>query len=141
MIEIGHDIIINKGALKFKFSRSSGPGGQNVNKVNTKVTLLFDLASCKGFSEEQKSRIYKKLKSRTDNDGVIHVVSDRFRTQQGNKKAVASKLRTLLRSALKKDKPRKKTKVPNSSKIKRLEEKKHRSKTKSLRNKRISEEI
>ena len=127
MIEIKNDIIISENELVFKFSRSSGPGGQNVNKVNTRVTLLFDLANSTNLSDIQKKRILKQLAGRTGKNGIIRVVSQRHRTQKANRRAAIERLQKLLSLAMETKPIRKKTKVPGSAKRQRLEEKKRRS--------------
>ena len=136
MIEIRDDILISENELVFKFSRSSGPGGQNVNKVNTRVTLLFDLANSTNLSDIQKKRILKQLAVRASKEGVIRVVSQRYRTQKANRRAVVERLQELLSLAMKTKPIRKKTKVPNSAKRQRLEEKKRRSILKQQRSER-----
>ena len=133
MIEIRDDILISENELVFKFSRSSGPGGQNVNKVNTRVTLLFDLANSTNLSDVQKKRILKQLAGRASKDGVIRVVSQRYRTQKANRRAVVERLQELLSLAMETKPIRKKTKVPWPAKQQRLEEKKRRSKLKQQR--------
>ena len=127
MIEIRDNILISESQLVFKFSRSSGPGGQNVNKVNTRVTLLFDLANSANFSDAQKRRILKQLAGRASKEGVIRVISQRYRTQKANRRAAVERLQELLSSAMETKPIRKKTKVPRSAKRQRLEEKKRRS--------------
>jgi len=126
MIKISRGIFISEDELVFKFSRGGGPGGQNVNKVNTRVTVLFDAANSRSFSDAQKERILKGLASRAEKDGVIRVVSQRCRTQKANREAAVERLEELLREALKKKAARKKTKVPEAAKRKRLERKKRR---------------
>jgi ribosome-associated protein len=126
MIEITHDIFINEDELVFKVSRSSGPGGQNVNKLNTRVTLLFDVKNCGSFSNLQKQRILTRLVSRTDKNGVLRIVSQKFRTQKANRWAVVERLQQLLTDALKIRPVRKKSKVPYAAKQRRLEEKRRR---------------
>jgi ribosome-associated protein len=126
MIEIPNDIYINEEEFVFKASRSSGPGGQNVNKVNTRVTLFFDVANCGSLSGLQKRRILTRLASRADKNGVLRVVSQKFRTQRANRKAAIERLRELLAGALKIRPVRKKSKVPYAAKQRRLEEKKRR---------------
>jgi ribosome-associated protein len=119
-------ILISEDELVFKFSRGGGPGGQNVNKVNTRVTVLFDAANSRSFSDEQKERILGRLASRADKDGVIRVVSQQYRTQKANREAAVERLEELLRGALKKKKIRKKTRVPEAARRERLEKKKRR---------------
>ena len=126
MIQITDDIFICEGELIFKVSRSGGPGGQNVNKVSTRVTLLFDVANAKGFSDIQKRRILKRLATRADKNGVLRVVSQKFRTQKANRGAAVRRLQELLREVLKTRAARKKTKVPQWARQRRLEEKRRR---------------
>jgi ribosome-associated protein len=123
---MNRDIFIPEDELTFKFSRGGGPGGQNVNKVNTRVMVLFDVANSRSFSKEQKERILKGLASRVDKDGVIRVASQQYRTQKANREAAVEQLKELLSGALKKKKVRKKTTVPETAKRKRLERKKQR---------------
>ena len=136
MIEIKDGIFISEERLVFKLSRSSGPGGQNVNKVNTRVTVFFDASGCESFSEPQKRQILKRLATRADKNGVIRVVCQRYRTQRANRRAATERLVELLRGALKKKAVRKKTAVPQAAKLRRLEEKKQRSILKRQRAKR-----
>jgi len=127
MIKITNDIIISEDELIFKTSRSGGPGGQNVSKVNTRVTLLFDVASCASFSDIQKQRILKRLTTRAGKTGVIRVVCQKFRTQRANRNAAVERLRLLLIEGLKTPPMRLKTEIPYVANQRRLEEKKRRS--------------
>jgi len=127
MIEITRDIFINEDELVFKVSRSGGPGGQNINKVNTRVTLLFDVANSGSLSDWQKQRILTHLATRTDKNGVLRVASQKFRTQRANRNAAVERLQDLLTGALKIRPVRKKSKVPYSEKQRRLEQKRRRS--------------
>jgi len=133
MIKITDDILIDEDELIFKVSRSSGPGGQNINKLNTRITLFFDVANCESLSDLQKQLILTSLASRADKNGVLRVVSQKFRTQRANRIAAVERLQHLLAGALKNRPRRKKTKVPYASKQKRLEEKRRRSMLKRQR--------
>jgi ribosome-associated protein len=136
MIEITDKISIPDDELVFKASRSSGPGGQNVNKVNTRITLFFDVANCASFSDVQKRRILSCLATRADKNGLLRVVSQRFRTQNANRRTAVERLQQLLADVLKTKPVRKKTKVPYAAKQRRLEQKRRRSMLKRQRAKR-----
>ncbi len=138
MIEIKKGVEISESLLAFRFSRSSGPGGQNVNKVSTRVTLLLDIAECPAFTEVEKKRIGARLKTRISKNGVLRVISQRHRTQAANKEAATTKLVELLASALETKPHRRKTKTPAYAVRRRLEEKKRRSMLKKQRVKRFS---
>ncbi len=126
MIEIKDGVFIREEAITYGFSRSAGPGGQNVNKVNTRVTLFFDAAGCESLSDSQKKRILRRLATRANKAGVIRVVSQRYRSQGRNKTAALERLKELLCGALESRAARKKTVRPFSAVQKRLEEKKRR---------------
>ena len=133
MIEICNGVRICEDELVFAFSRSSGPGGQNVNKVSSRVTLYFDVANTASLSDYQKRRIAAKLSSRINKDGVLRVVCQKFRTQAANRRLAVERLGELLTEAIARKTPRRKTKIPPSTKRKRLEDKKRRGETKKLR--------
>lgn len=133
MLSINRRIFIDEADIEYSYSRSSGPGGQNVNKLNTRVTVLLDLARCQGLSDSDKKQIHKKLSSRINKDGKIRVVCQKYRTQKANRQKAVEKLSELLRDALKPKPIRRKTKIPRWAKEKRLEEKKKHSKIKKGR--------
>jgi len=133
MIEITGHTFINEDELIFKVSRSSGPGGQNINKVNTRVTLFFDVANCGSLSDWQKQRILARLATRSDKNGVLRVVSQKFRTQRANRRAAVERLQQLLADVLKTRPIRKKSKISYAAKQRRLEQKKRRSLLKQQR--------
>lgn len=127
------DKIALKTELKFRTSRSSGPGGQSVNKVSTKVELLFDVWNSNILSEEKKEIITSKLKNRINTDGILYISSDETRSQLKNKELVIERFMNLLEDALKPIKKRKPTKPSKASKEKRLKTKKIKSDKKDLR--------
>ena len=133
MIEINGHTSLTEEELVFTVSRSSGPGGQNVNKVNTRVTLLLDVASSTSFSEAQKQRIREALATRIDKRGVLRVVSQKHRTQEANRRAAVARLCELLAEALRRKPVRKKTKVPARARERRLKDKKRRGALKNQR--------
>ncbi len=104
----------------FKTSRSGGKGGQNVNKVSSKVELIFNVANSVYFNEEQKKLIVAKLTTRLDSEGNLHIVSQEDRSQLLNKQRTVIKLVELLSKCLQMQKKRKPTKVPKSVIEKRL---------------------
>ena len=119
--------------LTFTASRSSGPGGQNVNKLSTRVTLQFDVLRSPSLMEDQKQRILVKLKSRISKDGVLRVSCQRSRSQAANRDGAVERFVELLRQALTRRLPRKRTALPASARERRLEDKKRRSRVKAAR--------
>lgn len=109
--------------VRYKTSRSGGSGGQNVNKVASKVELLFDFKECELFSEEEKALISERLSSKIQSDGLLQVISQESRSQLENKDIALQKLVSLLTNALKVDKKRKKTKPSKKEIQKRLDSK------------------
>lgn len=133
MIEIAHHASIPESELELETSTSSGPGGQNVNRVETRVTLRFDVDASPSLTDEQKARIKEKLASRVTKQGVLRVVAQEHRSQSHNRKLALERFATLLERALEPEAERKSTKVPRSAKRRRLEEKRRRSEIKRLR--------
>lgn len=127
------NILINE--LVFKAVRSSGAGGQHVNKVSSKIELSFDIVNSNSLSEEEKERLLNKLQSKLTKNGVLLLSCDESRSQHKNKEIVIERLLLLLKKALQKEKPRKQTKPTKSSIEKRLEKKKKDAIKKALRKK------
>ncbi|MCH8820731.1 MAG: aminoacyl-tRNA hydrolase [Acidobacteria bacterium] len=132
-VQVSRGVSIPEDELRFTASRSSGPGGQNVNKVATRITLLFDLEDSPSLSRVQKERIQKRLATRISNQGVLRLVCQRHRRQVANKREVVERFGQLMADALRIRRPRKKTRVSRSVKKRRREEKEQRSRLKRLR--------
>lgn len=129
---------IPESAYTLEFSRSSGPGGQNVNRRETRVVLRFNIRDYNGLTEEQKERIIKKAGHkvvRDDKGNSVELIfsESSFRTQEANRKRVEEKFQDFIRKALEPEKERKKTRISRSAKEKRLKEKKEISEKKKFR--------
>jgi ribosome-associated protein len=133
MIHLTDTLIVAEKDIAYKFSRSTGPGGQNVNKVNTRVTLLFNVGACRTLTDEQKQHLFASLSSRISDAGFLKVVSQRHRTQQANRRAVLNRLAELLTAALVERPVRKQTAVPYGVHQRRLRHKSRRSEIKQQR--------
>lgn len=127
------DLLIKE--LSFRTSRSGGAGGQNVNKVETRVEVMLDIPNSYLLSDEEKVILLSKLNSKLSSEGVLRLVSQTERSQSGNKEKVLEKFRLLIEKALTPQKPRKATKISRAAKEKRLATKKRDSEIKQLRRK------
>jgi len=119
--------------LRYRTTRSSGPGGQHVNKTDTQVELLFDVAHSPSLDDSQRQRIVSKLKNLIDQDGVLHLTAQTERSQLRNREIVTARFQEVLAAALRVPKKRRPTRPTAASKTKRLESKKRRGQIKQLR--------
>ena len=133
MFKINKRLSIPESEITFRFSTSSKPGGQNVNKVNTRATLLFDVEASRSLSDRQKRSVKNRLKTRINKEGVLRVSSQKHRSQNENRKAAAERFIDILQNALKSSPRRKPTRKPKAVKERRLKSKKERGELKKLR--------
>jgi ribosome-associated protein len=133
MIEVTPGLGIPEAEVRFATSRSSGPGGQNVNKVESRVTLLFDLAGSPSLDAAQKERLRARLASRIAKDGVLRVVAQKHRTQGANREEAVARFAALLRTALAEEAPRRPTRPSAAAKRRRAADKRRRAELKRAR--------
>ena len=132
---VNNKIQIPRNELVFKASRSSGPGGQNLNKLNTKISAEVDIANCSFLTAEQKAIVLRKLAARLTKDSRLIVESQKFRSQKANRDFAVEKLAEIIENSLKKPKKRRPTKPSRTSVEKRLKSKKLNSLLKQQRRK------
>ncbi len=134
-LHISDNLQIPLRELHYRFSRSSGPGGQHVNRTESQVELLWDVRQSPSLSKTQRSRIEQALASRIDKSGVLHLTAGERRSQMQNKRAVTERFVELLQEAIKPRKKRIHTQPSKAAKEKRLQEKRRHSQKKQLRGK------
>lgn len=133
LLEINAGVRIPWSELSFRFSRSSGPGGQHVQKTSTRVELLFDVEQSPSLTESQRAQVRARLSGFIDSSGVLHLVAQSERSQLRNREEVVQRFRDLLAQALKPRKRRRPTRPTAQSKERRLRRKKVRSEIKRSR--------
>lgn len=133
MIRINHQISIPDDDIRESFVRSSGPGGQHVNKVATAVQLRFDVTGCKSLPEPVKRRLLRMAGKSVTRHGELIIAVSSNRSRERNRTEARDRLVALVRRAARKPKIHKKTRIPHGSKLKRLEAKKRRGDLKSRR--------
>jgi ribosome-associated protein len=138
-IRIDETTAIPLNELEFRFSRSAGPGGQNVNKVSTRVEVLFNVWRSPTLDEGQKHRILVSLKSRMSGDGVLRVTTQESRSQWRNREVVLERFASLLQRALSKRKERIPTRPSRTARLRKAQAKKLHGQKKALRRKVESE--
>jgi ribosome-associated protein len=112
-VRINRTCVVPGREVKFRFSRSSGPGGQNVNKRSTQVELIFDVAGSKALGPRQRTRALQKLASRLDNDGRLHIVASEERTQGRNREIALERFRRVMSDALRPPPPKRRPTRPS----------------------------
>jgi ribosome-associated protein len=132
-LRISDELTIPLAELNFRFSRSSGPGGQHVQKSSTRVELLFDIANSPSLTEAQRAQVLERLAGYLDATGVLHLVSQSERSQLRNREEVIARFESLLRQALRRRKRRKSTHPSAASRERRLHKKRQRSQIKEWR--------
>jgi ribosome-associated protein len=135
VLHISDNLQIPLRELQYRYSRSSGPGGQHVNRTESQVELLWDVRNAAGLSKTQRHRIEQVLANRIDKDGILHLTASQRRSQLQNKKAVTERFVAVLRAAVKSPKKRVPTRPSRAAKAKRLQEKRHHSDIKQRRGK------
>lgn len=118
-VRINRTVVIPSSELRFRFAKSGGPGGQNVNKRETQVELLFDVVGSSSLGPRQRERVLRKLATRIDGDGVLHLVASEQRTQGRNREIALERFGILLRNALKADPPKRKPTRPSKRAVDR----------------------
>ena len=133
MLEVTPNIAIPDAELVERFVRSSGPGGQNVNKVSTAVELRFDVANSPSLPDALRARLLARSDRRLTDEGVLVISAQRFRTQDRNREDARERLAEIVRAALHVPKKRVATKPTRASKERRIEQKKRRARHKQGR--------
>jgi ribosome-associated protein len=133
MIRVTDTITLDEREISEEFVRSSGPGGQNVNKVSTAVQLRFSVASSPSLPEEVRVRLMKLAGKRVTSEGILVIDAQRFRTQFRNRQDAIQRLVDLIRKAAEKPRLRRRTKPPAGAKERRLEANQVRSQIKKQR--------
>lgn len=139
-LRIDDGLSLPRNELVYRASRSSGPGGQHVNKVSTRVTLEFDVAASPSLDEAQRRRLLGRLASRINRAGVMRVHCGRHRSQAANRAEVTERFAALLAEALRRRRPRRRTRPTAASRKRRLSQKRRRSEVKRGRSRSVADD-
>ncbi len=138
LIQINEKVAVLLADLDFRFSTSSGPGGQHANRSATRATLLFDINNAANLDEETRARLLDKLNTRLDKNGILQISVQDSRSQRKNRETAVTRFQSLLADALQTPKKRRKTKPSQSAIAKRIAKKKKQSRVKKERGKKWS---
>ncbi len=134
-ITLGPTLTLPLSELDFSFTRSGGPGGQHVNRNETKVELRWDITNSAIFNDRQRSLIQERLPQYITNDGILRLVSNETRSQHRNRQAVMQRLQNLVTEALRPRRKRRPTRPSAGVRARRIEQKRRRSEKKKRRRK------
>lgn len=139
-LRINDKVSIPQAELDFRFSRSSGPGGQHAQKTSSRVELVFDVSKSPSLTEKQRAQVQERLARYVDSAGVLHLTAQSERSQWRNREEVVERFQALMRQALKRRRKRRATRPTAASRERRLREKRQRSELKRGRGKVQTEE-
>src|SRR2546423_7561352 len=132
-LELGPGVWVWPTAMRIQYARSRGPGGQNVNKVNSKAEIWLPINAIAGLTDRAVARLRSSAGKRLTIEDEIHIAADSHRSQEQNREEVIGRLRAMIAAAIHEPKPRRKTKPSKASKARRIEQKRHRGQIKSNR--------
>ncbi len=137
-VVVNDHVVIPEQELEITTSRAGGPGGQHVNKTDSRITVRWNVYATMALNETQKARVIQNLQSQLTTEGDVMVHNSQSRSQLDNKEAALANLAALVRKALLVPKRRKPTQASRSAKAARVDEKKHRGGIKQMRNKKVT---
>lgn len=133
VLEVNAELSIPLSELEYRATRSGGPGGQHVNTSASRIEVVWDIASSRALTDEQRARLLNRLRSRLDSEGKLRLVASDRRSQLQNRESATERLREVVARALVVPKKRKRSAVPRAEKLRRLEAKRRRGEIKARR--------